>query len=170
MSDRIATTPADIINAIKQRLIDDEVFTESTIRMRKNKQLVLADPPRSECFGVLVPGGFQFDLPKVAGGGRAVTCSDWSISLHVVVQLLLDQGDADDQFLTHQTLGILAKVHDAVDSLQLFDPEDEENPTEGNLLLSKPMRIESINDGSKEPAKWGVYELTWHVPFKWDLN
>lgn len=52
------------------------------------------------------------------------------------MQLLLDQGDADDKFLTLQTLGALAKLHEIMELLRLNDPDDAANPTTDDLLLS----------------------------------
>ncbi len=166
---RIQTTPDAILTEIHQELLDQDVFEEGTLLMRTNADQILLSPPRSTVYGVIVPGGMSVDQSQVAGGGRANTSVEWTVSVWVVQQLMLDQGDADDEFLTHSTLGVMQKIDEVMEALHLYDIPDTLNPT-SDLLLNEPMRALDINQGRKDASRYGSFEIPFEVKFKWALS
>lgn len=110
------------------------------------------------------------DQAQVDGGGRLKTSVVWPIMVSVIANGQLDQGDADEQYLLNQAIGVYKKAGEVLNSLQQYDPEDEQNPTNGDLILSQPLRWIDLDGGRRDPDKWGSTDLLFEAKFHLELN
>ena len=160
-----ATNFVKIVEAVRQRLIDENVFTDSTIFPALNRDQALTFQPPSTTYAAVVPGGFASDPGRAAGGGRDGLEFDWLIYVLVITKVSLDPGGGRSaQTLTHDTLGALVKLFSVIDKLEQYDPTDS-----GREILDEPMRLLNSPETRKGDAEFGIFETRWEVKFKPDL-
>lgn len=80
------------------------------------------------------------------------------------------EGDEDKSYLMNAALGVFAKLMEVIDALQMFDPEDAANPTDGSRILGQPFRLLRVRKGRRDPARWGTTEVEFEAMFKLALS
>jgi hypothetical protein len=159
---RNPTTPDVVFATIRQRLIDTETFTPSCVFVVTDREASLNVPPGT-IYGIVQPGRFRFDQRQIAGGGRSNVKAEWDVSIVVMANIGLDQGDRAAQWLLNSA-GVIVRSSQVLDALLCVDLIDGD----GNGLLTEPMRP-SGGDVRAKPGKFGELAVDFTVSFVWNM-
>ena len=162
---RIKSDLSTILTAIKTRLTADAVLDTSRIFLSLTADDELTWPGNDMVI-VVAPGSYPADLRAEAGGGNELKVFDGVTKLSLWVRLGLDQATRDDQWLTHATLGALAKWRLVMKSLNQHDLLSGTDQ-----ILEEPMRCIRF-DAAPAKTKGGWARLTslWETKWLQDLT
>lgn len=139
MATVIPSTPADILLATRQRLVDKGVLPDerTKISMRMN---IPFWGLQAESYAILLPITETADAVSNAGGGRYTTRALGRIDVYVRNRCALDKPYADQEWLTNtQGKGIQPITDQVYDALQEWFPTDDGTPA-GNILVAEPFK------------------------------
>jgi hypothetical protein len=136
--DRIPVLFADILTAVKTKLVSDRIFTDAKLVV-----LTLTDRPDqltakapADRFASVMPGKFDSDLGLAAGGGRTALTFTGPLKVSLWARIPGDTFGSDEESLLDPAKGHLLLFAGLMSSLEQFDPVDGS----GKGLLSEPMR------------------------------
>lgn len=125
-----------ILPLIVNKLLADGVFSGPGLCFLSDND---DDPyyPPADRYAVVVAGGSATWDPAEIGGGRAVTVLDQEICVCVWQRNATDMAGNASRILTNQSMGLLALVHQAINSLQEYFPTD----SQGNVYAVEGLRL-----------------------------
>jgi len=160
----VSTWIDQLLLLVKQQIIDNaNQFDDNTVMISVNPNF-LQKPP-SDQWIFLTPTRIQVDQRFVAGGGNDALYLRGGFILTLWSRLYLDTSNSDEQYLTDQSLGVIATVKQIIYALQLFQPKD----SAGNMLIVEPMRSDWIEFDNRdfEGVGYGLtrlgYSLNWFI-------
>jgi len=168
MSRETTTSTLDIVLlAIQSRLIAQ--VSEFTIHNTYLSTLPTDAPPPSpgQVMCEISPDEtWQFEEPMLTGGGRHMMHTRGRIitTLHLTIQT--DPVGKDPQYLTNATRGAIKYLNATLSALADHDLLD----TEGNELLSHPLRPLTMHLPPKDKREIGYVSIAWDVEFDWYLS
>lgn len=155
------TKPAEILEAVRQRLIDDEVFGAVNCLIAQPEQN-WQTPPGQTWATIWIEGG-TFD-PEAIDGKVPLIKSAISITLHS--QILADQVGEDRRAATDGERGLLPLADSVFQSLWLHDLAD----VDGVALLAEPIRPMGLSRPDRVPEVPATIVWTWEVVFEWTVD
>lgn len=157
-----------ILNEVKTKLTTtDSVFASNYVFLSTEEDQ--GEPPSIDQYAQIVAGPQRPDQGAVAGGGNTALFFNGECAVIVWNRLYLDQKSRDDQYLTHATLGVWAKMRLTLKSLQMFDPVNGS----GDYYLLEPFRISDsgwLTRRRRTQAGWGSVAASWSFQYLADIT
>ena len=160
---RIASDMETVLKLVKAKLVDDGLIDPSRIFASLQPDEETAARAMADRFIKIFIEDFDIFQGGVTGGGDDLLVFEgtWIISLWG--RSTLDPADwSDDNWLLDPVQGMLARFHDMLKALQLYDPQD----AEGNYVLVEPMRLATTGHRLRKPkpvATWGRLSAPFEV-------
>lgn len=157
---------ADIMLAIRDRLVDKEVLGKDQIFLAMRMNVPLHD--QADQYITILPLHQRVYQPLSDGAGRWATEVHGRINVYIRARLALDEAYRDTEWLTNNTLGILKTQHAVIDALQMFLPVYSNSTP----MLLEPMRLMYVNEPRKERQSpdWGELMCEFRVSYKLHLD
>lgn len=155
------TKPAEILGAVRQRLIDSQVFGTSNCLIAQPEQ-EWQSPPGDTWATIWLDGG-SFD-PEQIDGGMPTIKSAVSVTIHT--KILVDQAGRDAAMATDGDRGLLTLADKVFQSLWLHDLADVDAVT----LLAEPMRPSAVSRPDRVAGQPGIISMAWEVVFEWEVD
>lgn len=167
---RTDTTLDEILTQVVARLRDQiSDANDSTCYLSMDPNDLRA-PNSGEFIYVVTPAtSGRFDDGAFDGGGQSMTTVNWPIVVTVHSLAMLDETGRDASFITHATLGIVAKGTNILKALAGHDLQDAEDvPSE---ILDQPIFPSDAALDRSQPEKGkGLMQFGFMVVFDWDLS
>lgn len=163
MPTRVTAQPHEVMQAVRQRILDKGLFSESlvfwTLEPRQSQQ-----PPPSDLYLSIVSEAHVPNKPCVDGGGNTTFWIDCRLTTVLWVRLWTDQAGRSDQLLMDRSFGGLVKQVEIVSALNLFDPVNND----GDWILCEPMRL-AAGGWTPRPAEtvkgWTSIQAQWEAAY-----
>ncbi len=155
------TKPAEILQAVRQRLIDSQVFSAKNCLIAQPEQAWQSPP--ADTWAVLWLDGGAFDPGQIDGG---VPMAKSSVAVTIFARVLLDPVGSDLATATDSERGLLILADKVFQNLFLHDLADvDETP-----LLAEPMRPTGFSRPERLPDSPGSISMAWEVVFEWEVD
>jgi len=166
MAQDIKTKLSTILLAIRERLIDRKVFPADRIWLSLRMNVPFHSQADQYC--IILPLTQTVDTDVWDGASRYGTLMHGRINVYIRSRLALDQAYRDDFWLTDSTLGALDKLHQVLDALVSFVPEEQDSDT----ILAEPMRLLFTNEPRKDydNPEWGEVMAEFEISYRLDLT
>ncbi len=160
------TELAEVLLALRQRLVDQNVFPTDAIliSMRMN----LPFPLRESLYAIVLPLAQPDDEGTASGAGRFGTVVHGRFNVYVRGQSLADEAYVDLVALTDQNIGILRKLHAARNALQGVFLTD----ADGNHVTTQPIQAKFTNEPRKNytSPEWGECMVELEISYMLNLD
>lgn len=156
------TKPAEILTAIRDRLVSAGAFTSKNNCLIAQPDQDWQNPP-GDTWATLWMDGGNFDLEQIDGGMPTITAAV-TIVLHS--QILTDKAGVDELAVVDRDRGLLAITDKIFQALWLHDLVD----IDAVALLAEPMRPVSMGEATRTPGQPGTVTLSWQVMFEWEVD
>ena len=164
----IRTKITAILRKVRARLISEDVFSEDEIWLSMKMSVPVNF--QGDRWAIVVPLGERSDPRRDTGAGRANTVSDLRFDIYVRSRCALDVAYRDEVWLNDPDFGVLDKVHEVIDVLQMYNPVDEND----RVMLEEPMRwifsAEPKKDQYKEDIGFGERYAEFQCRYVMDLD
>ncbi len=164
------TDPQTVFDAIKAKLVLDDVVAENAVFFTLVDEPAIADKPIADRFITIRFGRFPIKAPAVTGGGRNLLWFDGSFTATLYCRLGTDQMNRSRNWIGDESFGALPKFGEMLGALEQFSPLSEDDNTWS--IVTQPIRIQSV-DFATQPAKakgWGKLVSQWEMGFRYDLG
>lgn len=155
------TKPAEILGAVRQRLIDSQVFTAKNCLIAQPEQ-AWQSPPGDVWAAVWLDGG-AFDPEQIDGN---VPMAKSSVAVTLFSRVLLDPAGSDEATATDSERGLLVLADKVFQKLFLHDLAD----VDAVPLLAEPMRPTGFSRPERLPDSPGSISMAWEVVFEWEVD
>ena len=166
MATDLKTKLSTVLLAIRQRLIDKKLFLPEQVylSLRMNPPLHI----QADQYALIVPLTQTVDVENWDGGSRYNTLMHGRVNVYLRSRLALDQPYQDHYWLTDGDFGALDKMHDILDALISFTPEDDD----GDAILEEPIRLLFTNEPRKDyqNPEWGEIMAEFEISYRLNLQ
>ena len=122
------------------------------------------DLETADIFCVITPSRQVAEQPSLTGGGNYLLFfEDGEVTISIWARLDLDAGDRGDSYLTNPEYGILPKVEQTYQSLNMYQPI-----VGSNQIVAEPVRLLSIDKFERvtEVPGWGRAIMTFSISWQ----
>lgn len=138
----VGTSFRSIINALKQKLVADEILPDGVVYVTLRMNPPALDGMKSLA---IVPLYQMFVKESTDGHGRCGTYKKARVNIYYRHESLIDQTYQDDEWLLQEDRGYFDVIDRIEDSVDLWHPQDTDN----NFLLTQPARCLMNNEPRK---------------------
>lgn len=155
------TKPGEILGAVRQRLVDSQVFAAANCLIAQPEQ-DWQSPPGDSWATVWFEGG-PFDPEQIDGGPSMIK---GAISVTIHTKILVDQAGRNAALATDADRGLLTLADKVFQSLYLHDLAD----VDAVPLLAEPMRPTVVSRPDRLAGQPGIISMAWEVVFEWEVD
>ena len=162
----ISTNLQTLLTFIRNKLTTDGVFTTTNCYLGLYPQHL--DSETADIFCVITPSRQVAEQPQLTGEGNYMLFfEDGEVIISIWTRLNLDAGDRGDAYLTDSQYGILPKVEQVYQSLNMYQPT-----VGSNQLVAEPIRLLSIDKFERvtEVPGWGKGQMTWSISWQAQIS
>lgn len=146
------------ILAIQQKLVSDELFTDSEcfLSLESNKIEYIGG-----VYCAITPGNISIDQGFVMGAGLEGGLLTINVNIRLWSQNALDDASRDTLALTQNTLGLYSRLSAVIDSLQMYGYCN----AQGIGSYAEPMRLLGIEKSARDSTRpeWLYIDSSWEV-------
>ena len=162
----VSTNLQTLLTFIKNKLISDGIFTSINCYLGVYPDHL--DSETADVFCVINHGRQVADQPQLTGEGNYMLYfEDGELFTTIYSRLDQDAGDRADGYLTDQTYGILIKLEQVYQSLNMYQPM-----VGPNQLVAVPMRMVSIGPVERvtQVPGWGKMQVIWSINWQAQIS